>query len=244
MMQPLAPPTLRPAAEPGAQTLHAAIAVALSVILVAVAGCLSTGTSAGSGEANVPTAAPTPGPGASSRPAEASPFRAPAVWTVANWTGFMKIGAADEAPSHVQETNAATSGIWSPSFHYGVQQVPQALEIRLDWTAAAGQIEFMVVLPGNGTNDEAMVETGFADHGPLCARLPTDHLVPGTYSVMAHSQYAVDARLLFSVLSLGGNGRLVDEPHTSPAAEFPAYLASLLAGGDAGTLAPEPCAPG
>lgn len=210
--------------------MHAATALLLGATLLAAAGCLGNGTPAGSG-----TVAPT---------AAASLHPAPASWATVNWTGFLKVGAAYEVPSHVDETNAATRGVWSPSFHYEVLAVPQALQVQLDWTATAGQLQFMVLLPDNGTTGETMVETDFADHGPLCARLPVDHLVPGKYSIMAHSKFAVDAHLAFSVSSLGGQGRLVDAPHSSPAATLPAALPQLVTGGDAGSLPPEPCAAG
>jgi hypothetical protein len=214
-----------------------ATAILLTATLLATAGCLG----GPAGEATTPsTAPPTPTGALAAKPA---PSPAP-VRTVANWTGFMTVGAADEAPSHVDETNGATGAVWSPSFHYDVQQAPQDLEVRLDWTATAGQLEFMVILPGNGTMGETMVETGFADQGPLCAKLPAGHLAPGSYSIMAHSRYAIDAHLHFTITMLGGQGHLTDTPHTAPAAGLAAYAASLAGGGDGGSLTPEPCTAG
>src|SRR2546428_647168 len=81
---------------------------------------------------------------------------------------------------------------------------------------------------GSNPTPETTVETDCADHGPLCVKLPPDRLVAGMYSVMAHSKVALDAQLTFSVATLGGGGRLVDEPHMAPASETVAYLPELL----------------
>src|SRR5438128_1885650 len=108
--------------------MHPATAIALSVSLLAAAGCLGSSAPAGTEHANT-SAAPAATPGAVALTATASPQAATAAWTVANWTGFLRVGAAYEATSHMKETNAATAGVWSPSFHYEVVQVPQALEI-------------------------------------------------------------------------------------------------------------------
>lgn len=116
---------------------HAAIALAASLL---AAGCLGSDAPTGSEDATAPIASPT-APGDLALASEASPPTVPATRIVANWTGFMKVGAAYEAPSHVDETNAATREVWSPSFQYEVLHAPQDLEVRLNWTAAAGQLQ-------------------------------------------------------------------------------------------------------
>jgi hypothetical protein len=204
----------------------------ITLALIFLPGCLSPAPRQATGTSSVASAKPAP-------TAKVSP-PAP-VWSVSNWTGFLRVGAAYEAPSHITETNAGTWALWSPSFHYEVGQAPQVLEVRLDWTAVMGQIQFMVMVPANGTMGEAILETPFADHGPLCARVPADRAVAGSYSVMAHSKVAVDAKLDFSVALLGGAGQLIDQPHSDPAAQVLPVLPSLVTGGTGESLAPEPC---
>jgi len=217
--------------------MNAITILVASVALLAFAGCIDDGATdeAYDGDVTTPLV-----PGADDAPPGDDGLQpATPVRTVLNWTGYLKVGAADEAPSHVQETGAATGGVWSPSFHYEVVQVPQELEIRLDWSATAAQIEFMVTLP----EGDAIYETDFVDHGPLCARIPADKLVPGTYAIMAHSRYAVDAKLMFSVSSMGGETQIIDHAHSAPASEFPGYIVALATGGGGESARPEACEP-
>jgi hypothetical protein len=197
-------------------------------------GCLSSAPSPAPADA-----APQAPPEASAAPAPDSALResAPA-WNVANWSGYLRVGAAYELPSHLDATSAAAKPAWSPSFQYEVAEVPRSMTVRLNWTADAGKLQFMVILPG----DSGEYETPFADHGPLCMRLPQGTLTPGRYAIMAHSQYAIDAHLAFSVGTLGGRGRVIDEPHAAPAGVIPGYVFDIAGGGGGGSGAPETCA--
>jgi hypothetical protein len=224
--------------------MNAIHAIVLSASLLAAAGCLGSGAPAGSEPANAPAPAATPDAPRSDAPLEATAL----AWTDSNWTGYLRAGAAYEAPSHLQETNGPTRSLWSPSFHYSLASAPRDLEVRMDWTATAGQLAFMVIVPGNGTEREQSVMSPTASQGPLCMKLPADHLVAGNYSIMAHSQYAVDARLQFTVARLGGEGQLVDQPHAASAMAFgsafgdPTALPAAILGGSGGGLTAAPCA--
>jgi len=216
-------------------------ALILGAGLLATAGCFAGGAApVPVRNADAPATTAVQGSDAEPLPT-AGPSPTPAPRTVVNWTGYMKVGALYELPSHVDETNAATRAAWSPSFHYDVREVPADLEVRLNWTAAASQLQFMVVFPDNATGTETIVETDFADHGPLCVKLPADHLTTGDYSIMAHSKIAVDATLAFTVSALGGDTRLVDTPHSAPAQDMAGYVSEILVGDGGGSLAPREC---
>ncbi|HLE97671.1 MAG TPA: hypothetical protein VI997_09910, partial [Candidatus Thermoplasmatota archaeon] len=130
--------------------MNIATAICISVSLLASAGCLGSAAPAGSeSETAQPTAPAVERNDPAPTSTGASPAPRPATWTAANWSGFMTVGAAFEGPDHVEETGGATRPVWSTSFHYEVVDVPEAMEVRLDWDAAVGQIMFMVIVPGN-----------------------------------------------------------------------------------------------
>lgn len=215
------------------------LAIVLSVSLVAAAGCLGgaeplTSENVDTAEAEPTEAADAPQDAATTGP---SAVATSPTWTVTGWEGAMVVGALYEIPSHFDETAGPTSAVWSPSFHYEVAEPPQDLEVQLDWTAATAQMQFMIVVPGNETAGETTLETDFAATGPLCMKIPADLVRAGTYGIMAHSQFAVDARLTFTVAALGGAGTLVDHPHSAPATLMADY-ANDLAGGGGGAEAP------
>lgn len=209
------------------------LAIMLSVSLVAAAGCLEGADPSTSENVDTASAPPTAAADAPQDAGAVEPSDEPTspTWTVAAWEGAMAVGVLYEIPNHLDETAGPTGAVWSPSFHYEVAEAPQDLEVQLDWTAAAAQMQFMIVVPGNETAGETTLETEFAATGPLCLKVPADLVRAGSYGIMAHSQFAVDARLTFTVASLGGAGALVDQTHSAPATMMMDYADDLTSGG-------------
>ncbi|MGQ0535810.1 MAG: hypothetical protein ACT4PT_07040 [Methanobacteriota archaeon] len=210
--------------------MRTSLAIVLATAMWSTAGCLGDAGTAGDDGVPVSVAGALAGDAGA------------ASWFDEPWEGYFGVGAAYDIPAHLQETHGPMRAVWSPSFHYEVLDVPHALEVRLDWTAAASSIEFMVELPDDGSGKVSSVISESVPEGPLCMRIPASHVTPGSYAIMAHSEYAVDAHLTFTVSTLGGGGRIVDEPHAPSATAIPGYaVTGATSGSLENDVPPEAC---
>ncbi len=139
------------------------------------------------------------------------------------WQGRLVLGAADEIPAHMDETEPLTHSAMNKSFQVEVSEVPESVDVRVDWDSPAAWIMLMVVEPeGQGPLQVRTVPVNpvvpgkhyYASEGPLCIHLPTETMQTGMWMVMVHSAAAVDATLDFTVTVRGGAARIVDEPST------------------------------
>ncbi|HEV8360373.1 MAG TPA: hypothetical protein VGR28_07975 [Candidatus Thermoplasmatota archaeon] len=140
------------------------------------------------------------------------------------WEGYMVAGAASEIPAHFSATETAVAPLWKSGFNLMVEEVPQVVEIMVDWTAASPtQLMFMAHVP----HDEAtprdwweyeypsghMTAPLWPAEGPLCMRIPSDEVAPGHWHIMSHSRYGADIRVTFTITTVGGVVSIPDGEH-------------------------------
>lgn len=150
--------------------------------------------------------------GASAPDASAAAGALPAP-QVFDWSGHV-VASEVELPTHFRPTEDV---MW-PYFQEGVllhvEEVPQAMEVSLDWT---GDGAFMIMLhshKADGTNVYVEHITEQDVQQPKCIRVPTADLTEGHWQVMVHSNGAHDADFTLHVALAGGKGALdLEERH-------------------------------
>ncbi|HUR68658.1 MAG TPA: hypothetical protein VM370_05375 [Candidatus Thermoplasmatota archaeon] len=145
-------------------------------------------------------------------PAGASLSGAP-VPEVFDWTGHV-VASEIEGPTHFRPTEDALWPVFQEGIMFHVEEVPQAMEVSLDWT---GDGEFMIMLhshKADGTNTYVEHITELDATNPKCLRVPTADLTEGHWQVMVHSEGAKNADFNLHVALFGGAGMIdMEERH-------------------------------
>lgn len=140
----------------------------------------------------------------------------PVLPQVLTWKGYMVAGAASEAPAHFRATETAVAPLWKSGFNLHVHELPDVVEIMVDWTSASpSQLMFMAHVSADERNPRDWVEYEFPKDamsqpmwptdGPLCMRIPTNNVAPGHWHIMSHSRYGRDIQLTFTITTVGGH---------------------------------------
>jgi hypothetical protein len=172
------------------------------VALTALAGCLGTGA-----------------PSDPSAAEALAPPTLPALVPVdlVFESGWM-VGGAFEATAHFMPSEEVTGPVWKSGFVLDVTEVPQDLQLRLDWTAAPGTA---MLLMAHAPHDDHRAEekgwseytTEFSEASPLCIRIPPEDLLAGYWYVMVHSRTSADLTFTITATTLGGAATILDGPH-------------------------------
>ena len=128
------------------------------------------------------------------------------------------VGAAFEPTAHFVPSEEVTAPLWRSGFILDITEVPQDLQLRLDWTAAPGT---RMLLMAHAPHDHHRPEekgwseytTEFSDQSPLCIRIPPEDLLPGYWYVMTHSQVSADVAFTITATTLGGAVEILPGPH-------------------------------
>ena len=111
-------------------------------------------------------------------------------------------------------TEALVAPVQREGFILDIQEVPQMLQIEIEWDGTArGSMAPMVNVP---TSQDGQVVDYFgelSDSGLACMRLPVEELKADRISIMAHSQMAVNIDFVLRVTTVGGAATLLDAPH-------------------------------
>lgn len=143
-------------------------------------------------------------------PAADAPLAEP---QVLSWDGHITASPFG-ALAHSRDTEAAAFPVQTEGFVLDVTEVPQSMEVGLDWPGP-GTAMVMVSTPHvDGKGVEYF--TGMAEAGAQCLAIPAEGLMTGAWSVMIHTDGAVNADYTFTVTTVGGAAAiLAGEPHSS-----------------------------
>jgi hypothetical protein len=132
---------------------------------------------------------------------------------VFDWSGHV-IASELEGPTHFRPTEDALWPAFQEGVMFHVEEIPEAMEVSLDWTGGGS---FMIMLHSHkagGTNAYVEHITKLDDQNPKCLRVPTADLAEGHWQVMVHSEGARNADFTLHVALAGGKGALdLEERH-------------------------------
>ena len=129
---------------------------------------------------------------------------------VFDWTGHV-VASDLEGPTHQRPTEDVLWPVFQEGILFSVDELPQAMEVSLDW---AGEGEFMIMLHSHkehGTNVYTEHVTDLDGTNPKCLRVPTEDLVEGAWQVMVHSDGAVQTDFTLHVGLVGGDGHIIED---------------------------------
>ena len=171
----------------------------LSMLLAAVlfAGCLSPGSAVEEASAGDASAA-----------AEAWPE--PQVF---DWSGHV-VASELEGFTHWRPYEDVLWPVFQEGVLFHVEELPQAMEVSLDWTGGGSFLIMLHSHKADGTNTYVEHITALDEQNPKCIRVPTADLTEGHWQVMVHSQDARNVDFTLHVALAGGKGALdLEERH-------------------------------
>jgi hypothetical protein len=124
-----------------------------------------------------------------------------------DWTGHV-VASEIEGPTHQRPTEDLLWPAFQEGILFHVEDVPEAMEVSLDWTGAGS---FMIMLhshKADGTNAYVEHVTELDDQNPKCLRVPTADLAEGHWQVMVHSDGAQDVDFNLHIGLVGGAGEI------------------------------------
>ena len=158
-------------------------------------------------------AGPEPIDEAAATDAAAGASASDAELSVFDWTGHV-IASEIEGPTHQRPSEDVLWPVFQEGIMFHVQEIPEAMEVSLDWTGAG---EFMIMLHSHkaeGTNTYVEHITELDDVNPKCLRVPAVDITEGHWQVMVHSNGAQDVDFNLHVALLGGAGAIdLEERH-------------------------------
>lgn len=132
---------------------------------------------------------------------------------VFDWSGHVVVSEV-EGYTHFRPYEDVLWPVWQEGVLFHVEEIPQAMEVSLDWT---GEGSFMIMLHSHkagGTNTYVEHITEMDDQNPKCLRVPTADLAEGHWQVMIHSEGARNTDFTLHVALAGGKGALdLEERH-------------------------------
>lgn len=167
----------------------------------------------------VTSASPEPADATPAAAADASTAREETIFT---WDGYAKAGGANEVLAHLSDTEALVEPVWRTGFNLQVEEVPESVEIRVDWSSGTpSEVMFMAHVPYDAARPHEWIEfethhqqdARWATEGPLCMRIPTAEVAPGPWHVMAHSRYGLDIAIAFTITMIGGAASIPEGTH-------------------------------
>jgi hypothetical protein len=192
------------------------------LVSILLAGCLGA-TENGDSHAPIDdSSTPIDGKPGSDGPLDAA---ANATGPVAfTWGGYLKVGAIGDIPAHIEPTASVTHDSMNVSFILDVLEVPEAMRVKVEWTAQDAEFELMVTEPftdsvgGNDTARNHILPVNpyspgtdwFTADSPICMEIEAEYLRTGQWAVMVHSSHAVEAQLNFTVEVTGGQVELIN----------------------------------
>lgn len=126
------------------------------------------------------------------------------------WSGHV-IASELEGPTHSRPTEDAMWPLFQEGILFHVDEIPQAMEVALEWS---GEGEFMIMLhshKADGTNTYVEHITELDAENPKCLRVPTEDLADGHWQVMVHSEGAKQTEFTLGVRLFGGAGAIVED---------------------------------
>lgn len=131
---------------------------------------------------------------------------------VVDWSGVV-FDSETEVLSHQQPSEQAIWPIQQEGFLLHVAEVPQAMEVSLDWEGAG---EMMIMLhshKADGTNTYVEHITDMDDANPKCLRVPAADLAEGHWQIMVHSRGMTQVPFNLHVATWGGEAALDDSEY-------------------------------
>lgn len=153
-------------------------------------------------------------PAAVSDPAPQTTDAAPEapVPTVLEWTGHISVSEIGLF-MHTRPTEDVFWPIHQEGFLLDVQELPQVMEVALEWASVPDGARHMIMLHSHkaeGTNAYVEHITEFDDTAPKCLRVPTEDLATGHWQIMIHQDGATNSDYTLKVLTVGGKA-VVDD---------------------------------
>lgn len=184
------------------QRIARALALSISLAPFLLAGCLS-----------VPDAGVDPAAlGAANATDKLDEVRA-------EWTGTITASPFGLL-AHNAQTEGQVGALQKEGFVFDIVEIPDDLRVELAWPGP-GTAVVMVSTPRDEADKGGEYFTEASDAADQCLRVPPADLVPGRWQVMIHTSEAVMADYTFTVVTVGGKGTLLDEPHSPAEAGSP-----------------------
>lgn len=116
--------------------------------------------------------------------------------------------------AHSRDTEATAAPVQSEGFVLDVAEPPQVLEVRLAWPGPGSALVMVSTPHVDGKGEEYF--TAMSEDAEQCLAIPPEGIIAGAWSVMIHTEGAVDADYTFSVTTVGGAASIREgEPHSS-----------------------------
>lgn len=172
--------------------------------IVAAAGCL---------EADAPSAGDEAGADAPTAGGQREAQRL-------EWKGHVVFGVLD-AFAHDQPTEEPIFGVQQAGFNVHLEEMPEAIEVRVDWTAPPGAPAGFRMHPHFLVGDDASGTTRYYGYfspmyttAPGCIRIPAADMAAGLWPMMIHpNPNTVQADFTLTVGVVGATPMLMKDLH-------------------------------
>lgn len=131
---------------------------------------------------------------------------------VLDWKGHVSLSELGMF-MHRRPTEDVFWPIHQEGFLLDVQELPQAMEVAVEWTNLPDGARQMIMLHSHkaeGTNAYVEHVTEFDEAAPKCLRVPAADLAAGHWQVMIHQDGATNADFTLKVITVGGKA-VVDD---------------------------------
>jgi hypothetical protein len=128
---------------------------------------------------------------------------------VIDWTGHVLASEVDNS-THFRPTEDALWPAYQSGFLFEVDELPQAMEVALDWEGSGRLMIMLHSHKDHGTNVYVEHVSKKDYENPKCVRVPTVDLAHGTWQVMVHSDEAMQTDFTLRVGLVGGAGHVIE----------------------------------
>lgn len=126
---------------------------------------------------------------------------------VQEFEGHMTASALAPLAHQNSDMEMMVADVQREGFLLEVAEVPDVLQIDLEWTALTPMAEMATMVNVPTSTDGTVLDffSEWSGSGSVCIRIPVEDIQVGPLSVMAHSRNAADVDYVIRVTTIGGD---------------------------------------